>query len=199
MWRNWRSDFGQREVRWQTCATSSSEYNAAAIAFNNWSYHFGHSTYHAYVGTNCNQANDENLRVWARTSLDMTDGAYCPARAEACFSPRSCYKADSPYTWGCYWASTLMNVIQGYIVFDWQWLNADPVMSPGGIPCTSCWFHFFAHEFGHAMALGHHFPNNCSEPHIMTGKGCIHMVNSGPAPNDVCEPDRNMGYGDSRC
>jgi hypothetical protein len=199
VWRNWRSQFSQREIRWQRCNISDFEWETAGLAFNNWKSNFGHSTYHTYVGFNCTQANDENLRVWGRTTSAMLDGFYCPAGAKACFHAKTCYKAAYPYTNGCYF-SELMNVIQGYIVYDYQWLRTSALMNPDGLPSPLAYAHLFGHEFGHAMALGHH--SGCSpqiNPSIMNGEGCTDMVDSGPPPNDVCVPDQNMGYGTSRC
>lgn len=196
VWRNWRSSFSQREIRWQKCATSDWEWTTAYLSLNNWSANFGHSTYHTYVGLNCNENNDDSLRVWARTTYAMQDGVYCVPGAPACFYGKFCYKASDPSVISCKLQQSLMNVLQGYIVYDWQWLTSSPFMNPGGMPSPIRYIHMFGHEFGHSMRLKHH--DGCPET-IMGGEGCTDMVDSGPAPNDVCVPDENMGYGSSRC
>lgn len=197
VWRNWKSSFSQREIRWQRCFASDWEYNTAYIGFNNWKANFGHSTYHTFRGVNCNPNNDENLRIYARTSSQMQSEDWCIQGAIACLFPKYCYLADWPHTTGCFFSSSLMNLLQAYIVYDYQWLTSSPSMNPGGLPSPAAYIHFFGHEFGHGMALGDHY--GCSPESIMTGEGCTHMVDSGSPPNDVCVPDERMGYGSSRC
>lgn len=189
IWRNYLSTWSNKEVQWQTCGTSDYEYGLAGLAFNNWRSRFGRGIYHTYVGINCVEQNDNALRVYATTQTTLS--GYCPGSTRGCFKPRSCI--DSLGRWNSTCDYGLQKVLQAYIVYNRFWLLNDPEVAWN----TLAQVHFFGHEFGHGMGLEDH--TVCSDPFVMTGAGCTTLVNAGVYPNDVCVPDRLLGYTPLRC
>ncbi len=189
VWRNYLSSFGPpREVQWQPCNTLSWEEDLAQIAFINWNQAFGHSTRQVKLGYNCDAANDANLRVWAMTATQMPP--YCPYTTRGCLYPKTCVGTNGDIV-NCR-SQTVASLLQAYIVFNYVWFDYDPSMQ--NQPDRQ--IHFFRHEFGHGMGLsdGH----VCGQS-VMSGEGCIDDVHIGPPPNDVCTPDKLLGWGYSRC
>jgi len=187
-WQYYQQTWNPKEIQWQTCSMSDYEYNVAGIALNNWRFRFGRGIQHTYVGPNCDPANDNMLRVWAtdRYTVRMHCGG-----DRGCFKPFSCVDDRGRWNGGCDYG--LQRVIQARIIYDQDWLLHSS--ETGWDPIKQA--HIFAHEFGHGMGLENH--TACSQPFVMNGAGCTTMVNAGAYPNDVCVPDRLLGYTPLRC
>lgn len=192
IWRNYLGTWNTKDIQWQTCEMSDYEYNLAGVAFNNWRARFGRGIYHTYVGQNCDPANDNSLRVWATTDLNVIqENCGGVDYVIACFKPYSCI--DDRGRWSQWCSPGVQKVLQARIVY-----NRDALLNDAGLgenPLAQ--IHVFGHEFGHGMGLEDHGP--CNEPLVMTQGGCTSMVNAGAYPNDVCVPDRLLGYAPLRC
>ena len=190
IWRNYLSTWNRKEVQWQTCEMTDYQYNLAGVAFNNWRARFGRGIYHTYVGENCDRANDNSLRVWATIDGNVIREHCGSVNVIGCFKPYSCI--DSRGEWNEWCSPGVNKVLQARIVYNWYRLLYDPGLRENPL----AQIHVFGHEFGHGMGLEDHGP--CNEPLVMT-QGCEHMVNAGAYPNDVCVPDRLLGYTPLRC
>lgn len=153
---------------------TSYEQNTTGVAFNNWTSRFGHSIQHYKLTAQC--LTDADMYIDAVSTEDIGGPQYCGQPAAACLDRTTQVHGGHN------------DVIHSDLFYDWDYF-AYPYSAGQSM-------HLMAHEFGHGMALAHH--GACGGA-VMSPPGCTDMVDNGPYPNDVCEPDRYLGYFLSRC
>ncbi len=170
-----------RKIQWQACNMTGPQRNIAVGAFGNWPLFFVHDTNVQQMPPGCTTNYD--LKVQPVPGSQIGGSQYCGQLVPACIRLTFNLNSDGRAL-----------VSKGSLYFNtgsYSLLTTDNQKK-----------HMFAHEFGHAMSLGHH--DFCGESvmspfAVISGPNvqyCEDLVHHGPYPNDLCTPVYMFYYSD---